>query len=127
MVKTKSAYDRVERSDGDRILVSRFWPRGKSKETLSLTNWRRELAPSKQLLGDWKKGQISWADYTARYNEEMAAQASVIAAIAEHAKEHTVTLLCFEQEGDPHCHRHLLKKMIDVEMERGRHKRSHES
>ncbi len=37
MIKTKSAYDPVEESDGERILVSRYWPRGLSKKRLSLT------------------------------------------------------------------------------------------
>ena len=31
MVKTKSVYDEADQSDGQRILVTRFWPRGISK------------------------------------------------------------------------------------------------
>jgi len=37
MVKTKSVYDPVESDDGERILVTRYWPRGLSKERLSLS------------------------------------------------------------------------------------------
>jgi uncharacterized protein YeaO (DUF488 family) len=50
MVKTKSVYDPVEESDGDRILVTQYWPRGISKERLRLTEYRKELAPSVGLL-----------------------------------------------------------------------------
>jgi len=35
-VKTKSVYDTVEESDGDRMPVTRFWPRGVSKGTIVL-------------------------------------------------------------------------------------------
>ena len=74
MVKTKSVYDAVEQSDGERILVTRYWPRGLSKERLRLTEWAREVAPSSKLIKDWKKGAISWKHYEARYLEEMVLQ-----------------------------------------------------
>ncbi len=62
MVKTKSVYDPVEVADGERILVSRYWPRGLSKERLSLTEHLKDVAPSIKLLRDWKTGNISWAE-----------------------------------------------------------------
>ena len=68
-VKTKRVYDPAEASDGDRILVTRYWPRGISRERLSITEWLRNLAPSKELLRDWKKQRISWEEYTVRYHE----------------------------------------------------------
>ena len=52
MTKTKCLYDPVEQSDGDRILVTRYWPRGISREHLAITDWLRELAPSKELIRD---------------------------------------------------------------------------
>lgn len=112
MVKTKCLHDPPDPSDGERILVTRFWPRGISKARLRLTAWMRELAPSTTLLWDWKKGRISWDEYIVRYRAEMILQASLIKTLADRAKEHTVTLLCFEREGNPHCHRHLLKALI---------------
>ena len=62
MVKTKSAYGHAEPSDGSRYLVSRYWPRGISKQRLQLTTWLKQLAPSKELLRDWKDGAITWED-----------------------------------------------------------------
>ena len=113
MVKTKSVYDEADQSDGQRILVTRFWPRGLSKERLRLAEWRRELAPSKQLLRDWRACRISWEEYEARYKREMVPQREAIEALTVRAKGNAITLLCFEREGNPHCHRHLLKKMIE--------------
>ncbi|MHC4629299.1 MAG: DUF488 domain-containing protein [Planctomycetota bacterium] len=112
MIKTKSAYDPVEESDGERILVSRYWPRGLSKERLTLTEHLKDVAPSIELLRDWKAGNISWAEYAERYRREMSQQQDKIEELAKRAIDKTITLQCFEREGDPHCHRHLLKSLI---------------
>ena len=117
MVKTKSVYDPVEKSDGQRLLVTRFWPRGLSKAKLALTAWLRSLAPSRELLKAWKTGEASWKGYQARYKKEMAEQQDEIQKLAIKAAQGTITLLCFEREGDPHCHRHLLKQMIEARMD----------
>lgn len=112
MVRTKSVYDPVEESDGDRILVTRFWPRGLSKKELQLAEWVQELGPSVKLLKDWKKGDISWGEYEKRYLEEMLSQEDKIKELARRAGQKTIILLCFEQENNPCCHRHLLKNLI---------------
>jgi len=113
MVKTKSVYDPVEPDDGERILVTRYWPRGLSKERLSLAARMREVAPSVELLRDWKAGKISWAEYETRYFKEMASQTEKIRDLAQQSRHNTITLLCFERENNPHCHRYLLKKLIE--------------
>ena len=49
MIKTKSIHDTPEASDGKRIVITHYWPRGYSKEKLDVTwdrPWRHELAPS---------------------------------------------------------------------------------
>jgi len=115
MISTKSVYDPVEESDGDRILVSRYRPRGLSKERLSLADHLKDLAPSVELLRDWKRQEISWDEYQSRYHDGMQKQCQVITELARKAESRTITLLCFEKEEDPCCHRHLLKKLIDKE------------
>ena len=122
MVRTKSIKDPVEDTDGKRILVMRHWARPYSKVGLQVTGdgqWRRDLAPSEELLKDWnnrKTTGFTWDEYVARYTKEMESQKEAIAALAEEARNATITLLCQEEEGDPHCHRHLLKKMIEDAM-----------
>jgi len=118
MVKTKSVYDQIEESDGERILVTRYWTRPLSKEQIAHTIWLRNLAPSKELLRDWKNEKISWRQYTVRYHEEMRSQKEAIRDLANKASRGTITLLCFEQEDNPCCHRHLLKKLIEREQQR---------
>ena len=74
MIKTKSIYDPVQEEDGQRILVSRYWPRGISKERLQIEEWMREVAPSPDLLDDWKEGELAWREYCERYKDEMASK-----------------------------------------------------
>jgi uncharacterized protein YeaO (DUF488 family) len=113
MIKTKSIFDPVEASDGQRILVSRYWPRGLSKARLALAARMPEVAPSVTLLRDWKAGTITWAKYENRYCDEMVLQRDKIKELTKLPKCGTITLLCFEKETNPCCHRHLLKKLID--------------
>lgn len=116
MIKTKSIHEAAQASDGKRILVARFWPRQYSKETLCLTAdrpWRREFAPSKQLLMEWKAGEIDWDAYVAWYSFDMGLQHKAIAALAKESRLETITLLCHEPEGDAHCHRHILKRLVE--------------
>ena len=118
MVNTKSVYDPVETTDGKRFLVSRYWPRWLSKDKLKLTGWIRELAPSKELLQDWKSKNITWQEYELRYFKEMENKQEFIKELANLAASGTITLLCFEKENNPHCHRHLLKQLIERQTER---------
>ena len=115
MVKTKHLYDPVEELDGDRILVTRYWPRGVSRERLSITDWLWNLAPSDDIVRGWKKQRISWEEYMLRYHEEMRGQLEAIRDLAKRAKRGTITLLCYEYEDNPCCHRHLLKRLIENE------------
>ena len=112
MVNTKSIYDPAVKSDGKRFLVTRYWPRGVSKERLKVSGWVRELAPSKELLQDWKNNNITWQEYELRYFKEMGNKQEFIQQLTDLAVSETITLLCFEKEGNPHCHRHLLKQLI---------------
>jgi uncharacterized protein YeaO (DUF488 family) len=115
MVKTKSVYDLVEESDRERILVTHYWPRGLSKECPHLTEYRKELAPSVEMLKHWKSQQISWDEYQMRYHKEMLERHETVKRLAERSKQDTITLLCFEHEDNPCCHRHLLKKLVEKE------------
>lgn len=112
MIKTKSIYDSVDETDEKRFLVSRYWPRGLSKERMKLSGWIRDLAPSKELLQDWKNEKITWWEYERRYYKEMETQKQLIQELAKLAETSTITLLCFEKEDNPCCHRHLLMEMI---------------
>ena len=117
MIATKSIYkDKKEKSDGTRILVTRYWARGKTKAK-DVSDWYRDLAPSKELHRDWYDGKLTEAAYTKRYLEEMNAPPSrekIKELATQSGQGETVTLLCVEPEGE-FCHRHLLKNLIEKE------------
>jgi uncharacterized protein YeaO (DUF488 family) len=117
-------------SDGLRVLICRYRPRGLPKGEETWDVWRKELAPSPELLADFhgKRGPpISWAEYRKRYLAEMRGQTASIADLASKVADgETVTLLCSSACTDPaHCHRTLLQKLIEARMgRRGRARRS---
>ena len=71
------------------------------------------LAPSKQLLEDWKEGKISWEEYEERFRKEILSNPKALKKlreIKELAKKKDVRLICYEK--NPPCHRFILIEMI---------------
>ena len=73
MIRTKSIFDPTIPSDGTRILIT---IRPLPFSTIKYDEFLPALAPSRQLLADYKgwngKQSISWVQYEKRFREEMA-------------------------------------------------------
>ncbi|MDE1728382.1 MAG: DUF488 family protein, partial [Thaumarchaeota archaeon] len=69
MINTKSIYQPKEESDGIRILITRFYPRGVKKDHFDV--WIRELAPSPSLLQSYKQGERNWDDFKTAFLSEL--------------------------------------------------------
>ena len=85
-LKTKRWNDPAEKDDGYRLLICRYRPRGVKKQDETWDGWCSELAPSRQLHGDYygKNGPpISWDTYRRRYLREMEAQTEFIDELAQ--------------------------------------------
>lgn len=112
-VHTKRIYDPPSRDDGTRILVMRLYPRGIRREAIH--EWRKELGTALPLIRAWKAGRITWPELGRKFKAQMAgdpeAQAS-LKELAARARTETLTLLC-GCEDEAHCHRTLLKAMIE--------------
>jgi uncharacterized protein YeaO (DUF488 family) len=107
VIKTKSVFDQGDVGDGFRVCVMRF-VRSYYKYDL----WLSDLAPSIELLNDWRGKRISWEEYERRYLEEIKGRKEVIEKLLGLIKEKgVVTLLCAEKE-DKYCHRRLLKEYL---------------
>jgi len=78
--------------------------------------WFNEVAPSRQLSEKIEKKEITWDEFAASYHIEMVTVAaqSKIKWIKDFSKNKDVVLLCHEDEADPRCHRHILKKIIEA-------------
>ena len=116
-IYTKRWNDPVEPSDGRRILISRYRPRGLSKANETWSEWLPNLGPSVELhAAAYSKNHvpITWETYRARYLREMRAQREVIAKLAQDvSRGETITLLCSSAcERESRCHRSLLRDLI---------------
>ncbi|MEZ0276113.1 MAG: DUF488 domain-containing protein [Roseimicrobium sp.] len=128
MIRTKSADEMPSRSDGVRLYVTRFWPRGHGKGEADA--WLPNLAPSEKLLRQFQKGEVSWAAFSRAYKVEMtkgygdegvknprmknAGQKHVLKLLKLLADQKTVTLICSCAANEKHCHRHLLRALLEA-------------
>jgi uncharacterized protein YeaO (DUF488 family) len=120
-IKTKRWNDPSEPDDGWRVLICRYRPRALPKKDETWDTWYADLGPSRELHADFygKNGPaIGWEEYRQRYLDEMQTQQEAIAGLAELAAEgKTITLLCSSAcEDASHCHRTLLRELIEAQM-----------
>ena len=112
-IHTKRIYDAADDDDGHRLLVMRLWPRGIRKDRVDA--WDKGLAPTRELLTDFRSHAIDWPEFARRYHVEMAERPDSIkslAALRERAATETVTVHCSCK--DPAlCHRSLLKALVE--------------
>ena len=126
MFKTKSVHSPIEPGDGLRILAARGRGRGLPADRFDV--WMANLGPSEQLRDAILAGKISWKEYSLRYVQELLENGGVDARnerIKNHGQKFTlrllqhlaskqpVTLLCHCAEEEQHCHRHLLKAVLE--------------
>ena len=121
-IKTRRWCDPKRRGDGFRVLVCRYRPRALPKKDETWDVWYKELGPSKELHADFygKHGPpIGWDEYRRRYLDEMREQHELIEGLAELVGEgKTITLLCSSAcEDASHCHRTLLKQLVEEHLE----------
>ena len=127
MVKTKSVLSPIEpKQDGLRILAARF--RGRGLPTSRYDIWMPNLGPSEQLLRAVLASKITWSEFGRRYRKELFEGGSIdqrnrtiknhgqkftLRLLQKLAQDSSITLLCHCAETEPHCHRHLLQKVLD--------------
>lgn len=72
---------------------------------------RKELAPTEELLDNWRDDEISWERYESRFQELME-QRNVERRLDPEGFESPTALLCSEHEPDL-CHRRLVVEYLD--------------
>jgi uncharacterized protein YeaO (DUF488 family) len=112
VIITKSIYESAK-NDGYRVLITRYYPRGVSKDRFD--EWIPALAPSSGLLFDYKKGRIDWPLFVDRLVDEFRGNLDsqeAIRVLNSKARSVNVTLLCYERSGQK-CHRHIVREIIE--------------
>ena len=92
-IAVKRAYVEPGEGDGSRLLVDRFWPRGRSKEVLQLEAWLREAAPSPELCKWFNHEPEKWAEFKRRYFAELDRRTEVVLDLLARVKAGPVTLV----------------------------------
>lgn len=113
-VRAKRIYAPRTPDDGLRVLVMRMWPRGVKKSAID--EWRRELAPSVELVQDFlKKKTLTFAQYRRRYLAELKSRPEAeetLARLADLAKRgESITLLCWCPD-ESACHRSIVRELV---------------
>ena len=110
-IRLKRVYEPASSDDGHRVLATRYWARGVPKSAVN--EYDTKVAPSRELLREFKHEGLSWEDYVPRYLEEMKTESakSDIKRLAEIAKSGRLTLMCI-CEDENHCHRSLLRDLV---------------
>jgi uncharacterized protein YeaO (DUF488 family) len=85
------------------------------------------LGPSEKLLRERRSGEITWAEFKKRYRAELFESESLDRhnrVIKNHGQKFTlrllqslarqghITIMCHCPEEEPHCHRHVLKEIL---------------
>jgi len=104
-VKIKRVYEPRAGSDGTRILVMRFWPRGIRRGHFD--EWDRDVAPSRELLGAFKHQGLAWNQFARRFRAEL--RPGALEALRR--RKGTITLLCGCAD-ESRCHRRLLRRWL---------------
>lgn len=117
-VRTRRWNDPARPGDGLRLLVCRYRPRALPKAQETWDEWWPEVGPSRELhaLIYGKTGApLPWSEVRRRYLAEMKQQRARIEELAERVRKgETVTLLCSRScEDESHCHRSLLRDLIE--------------
>jgi uncharacterized protein YeaO (DUF488 family) len=110
-VMLKRAYEAPAKSDGERILVDRLWPRGVAKAKAGIDLWLKEVAPSTELRQWFGHDPEKWAEFEKRYRAELKANPA-LAELRAHARQGDVTLV-YAARDQLHNEAVVLKRILD--------------
>ena len=93
MIKLKRVYDKVDITDGERILVDRMWPRGIRKSTSNIDLWLKNIGPSHDLRKWFGHQPSRFKMFSIRYKKVLRDNRTVDKLLAIMDEEDPVTLL----------------------------------
>ncbi len=93
MIKLKRVYERIDVTDGFRILVDRLWPRGIRSSTPNIDKWLKGVAPSDELRRWFAHDPKKWATFKSRYKAELKDNHDLDKLVEIATENDTITLL----------------------------------
>jgi uncharacterized protein YeaO (DUF488 family) len=110
-IRVKRIYDPPDRKDGARVLVDRLWPRGARKETVELTVWLKDIAPSADLRRWFGHEPARFAEFSRHYRAELSANKDAVGRMDDLVKAGPVTLL-YAAHDTEHNHARVLAEYL---------------
>ncbi len=110
-VAIKRAYETPDKSDGQRILVDRLWPRGLTKERAAIDLWLKEVAPSTELRKWFAHDAEKWTEFKRRYLAELKDNPA-LAELRERARQGKITLI-FAARDEQHNEAVILQQILE--------------
>jgi uncharacterized protein YeaO (DUF488 family) len=114
-VAVKRVYEKPARSDGNRVLVDRLWPRGLTKDAAALKSWLRELAPSDDLRHWFHARPEAWLKFRKLYLKELARPevSGDLQKLYDFAREQKRLTLLFASKNETQNNAVVLKDLLD--------------
>jgi uncharacterized protein YeaO (DUF488 family) len=119
MIAIKRVYEPVSKTDGQRFLVDRLWPRGVKKETLHMAAWAKQVAPSNELRRWFNHDPAKWKEFQKRYRAELNEQPKTWRPLLEAAGSGRITLL-FSAHDAEHNNAIVLRDYLEKRLKTGR-------
>jgi uncharacterized protein YeaO (DUF488 family) len=112
MLDLKRVYETPTKSDGQRILVERLWPRGLTKEKAKIDMWLKEIAPSQELR-KWYNHEIDkWPEFQKKYKDELKANKIAVERLKQLLKKGNTTFV-YGAKDTEHNSALVLKEFIE--------------
>lgn len=92
-IKLKRAYEAPDKSDGERLLVERLWPRGLTKEKAAIDEWFKGISPTPELRKWYSHDPAKWAEFRRRYTAELEANRGEIGRLRARVRKGPVTFV----------------------------------
>ncbi|MEW6518367.1 MAG: DUF488 family protein [Thermodesulfobacteriota bacterium] len=116
-IRLKRAYERPAKSDGNRVLVDRIWPRGVRKEDAELDEWLPDIAPSSGLRKWFNHDPARWEGFVEQYRRELDSRGELVRKLAALAANGRLTLV-FAARDPEHSNAAALRRFL-LELDRG--------
>ena len=113
-IRLKRAYEQPARSDGQRVLVDRIWPRGVAKENAHIAHWLKGLVPSTELRKWFGHDPGKWPEFRERYLEELTSgdASEDLEALKKLLEQHDRITLVFAAKDTEHNNAVALRDYI---------------
>lgn len=93
MIRIKRVYEKLDKTDGFRILVDRLWPRGVAREKAKIDLWLKDIAPSGELRAWFGHDPSKWKEFKKRYFQELKNKNDLVRTLKDRMDKGAVTLL----------------------------------